>query len=273
MKLDMGQAWNAATYLIGKNVDMILIIAGVFIFLPTLALTLLIPGLDQSAADPSDTDAILGALLEVYRSYWWAFIISGLVQAVGTLSLLTLLTDTSRPTVGEALKLGIKGILSYFVTQILIGLATAVVIGVPLGIAVASNITPLAVMIGLVALVAIVYISIKTMLIAPIIAIEREYNPIAIVKRSWGLTKGNSVRLLAFFALLFIAIMVVSLVVEGILSVILALMGGQVQIIGMAIVSGILNTVLAVVVLAVLAGVHGQLAGPDSDENLTDTFA
>ncbi|MEP5937017.1 MAG: hypothetical protein ABJ239_01705 [Erythrobacter sp.] len=272
MKFDMGQAWNSATELLGKNKDVILVVAGMFIFLPNLALSLLIPGLDQPQVNPEDTDAVFEAFREMYQEYWWALLISTLVQTVGTLSLLTLLTDNSRPTVAEAIKLGGKGLLPYVGTQILLGFGVAIVIGLPLGIAVASQIVPLVAIIGLVSVVAVIYILIKTLLITPVIAIERIYNPVAIFKRSWSLTKGNSFRLFAFFALLVIAVSVLFLIVNGILAVVLAAVGGQVQIIGTAVVSGIFNTIFAIVILAVLAGIHRQLAGPTA-EDVSDTFS
>ena len=271
MKLDMGQAWNSATELLGKNKDVVLIVAGVFIFLPTLALNLLVPGLEQPPANPEDTDAIVSALVETYQNYWWAFLASALVQAVGTLALLTLLTDTSRPTVGEALKQGGHGILPYLGTQILLGLGAALMIGLPIGLAVASGSSALITILAFVAIPAAVYVLIKTVLITPVIAIDKIYNPVAIIKRSWSLTSGNSLRLLGFFALIIIAMGILFMVINGILSVVLAAIGGQIQLIGGSIVSGLLNTGFAVIMLAVLAGIHRQLSGA-ATEDVSDTF-
>jgi len=271
MKFDMGQAWNTATGLLSKNKDVVLIVAGVFIFLPTLALNLLVPGLGQPPANPEDTDAIVSALVETYQEYWWAFLASALIQAVGTLALLTLLTDTSRPTVGEALKQGGYGILPYLGTQILLGLGTALVIGLPIGVAVSSRSPALITILAFVAIPAAFYVLIKTVLITPVIAIEKIYNPVRIIKRSWTLTSGNSLRLLGFFALIIIAMGILFMVINGILSVVLAAIGGQIQMIGVAIVSGGLNTVFAVIMLAVLAGVHRQLSGA-ATEDASDTF-
>ncbi len=272
MKLDMGQAWNAATELLGKNKDVVLIVAGMFIFLPTLALNFLMPGLDQPPANPEDMDAVFAALVETYQQYWWAFAAAALFQAVGTLALLTLLTDASRPTVAEALKQGARGVFPYLGAQILLGLGAGLVIGLPVGLAVASGNTVLVTIMSLVAIAAIIYMVIKTVLISAVIAIEKIYNPITIIKRSWTLTAGNSLRLLGFFALIMIAMGILFMVINGILTVVLAAIGGQMQVIGTAIVSGLLNTVFAVVTLAVLAGVHRQLSGATIEDE-SDTFA
>jgi uncharacterized Tic20 family protein len=272
MKLDMGQAWNSATELLSKNKDVVLIVAGVFLFLPAFALALLVPGLDQTVANPEDADAMIAALSETYQTYWWAFILSAIANTLGTLTLLTLLTDSGRPTVAEALKLGAKGILPYLAAQILIVIVAALVIGFPLGLGIASKVAPLIAVLGFFAIIAFIYLMVKFSLITPVIAIDKIYNPIQVLKRSWALTKGNSIRLFAFFVLLFLAVIVIVLVVQGVLSVVLALVGGQVELIGMAIISSLANTIFAIVILAVLAGVHRQFAGP-SAENVSDTFA
>ena len=50
MKLDMGRAWSDAIALLRGNQQVILIVAGVFFFLPNLALALLMPRSGQSTS-------------------------------------------------------------------------------------------------------------------------------------------------------------------------------------------------------------------------------
>ncbi len=44
MKFDMGQAWSQAMAMMSANRDLLVIIAGIFIFLPTLAIAVVRAG-------------------------------------------------------------------------------------------------------------------------------------------------------------------------------------------------------------------------------------
>lgn len=275
----MGQAWNEAISLLSANRDTVLAIVGLFFFLPYFALALFAPEAVNPAPveAPPGTDpevvmnAALDALLQQYADNWPLFLILSVAQFVGTLSLLALLTDRARPTVGEALQRGLKSTPSYLAAQILAALFVMVVIGIPLGILGQFVPPAIAVLFGLVLFFVMLYIFVKFALIAPVIAMENEFNPITAMRRSWTLTKGNSFRLAAFFLLLILAIGIVALLVTSILGLVLSAFGEPVTNIGNGIVSGLSNAVVGAILLAVLAGVHRQLAGP-SRESITDTF-
>ncbi len=271
MKLDMGAAWNHATAMLGANKDVVLVVAGVFFFLPYLTLALLLPQTAQPAQGQADPNAILAMLLDIYATYWWAFLLVSVAQGIGMLALLALLTDRRRPTVGEALAHGAKGFLPYLGSQLLAGLCYAVGLGIPLAAAAASGIGALTLVLGLLAVVAGVYLFVKFSLIAQVIAIDGIMNPLKVLQRSWQLTKGNSLRLLAFYLLLLIAVGIVVVIITMIFGLVFALLGGQFETIGNGIVGSILNTIFVVIFLATLAAVHRQLAGP-SAEAVSETF-
>jgi len=253
MKLDMGAAWNTATSLIGRNRDVVLVVAGVFFFLPSLAVSLIVPeAAAMPIAESADTEAMMSALMSLYADYWWAILPSGIAQAIGTLALLILLTDRAKPTVGEALKRGALSFPSFFVANLLLAFAIAI------PVALAQVASPLAIF--LVAPIAI-YLAIKFSLIMPAIAIDRIVNPLGALARSWQLTKGNSLLLFVFYLLLFIAALVISALASMVFGVVFAAMGGEIEKIGNAVVSSAIDAGLVVIFLAVLAGVHRQLAG------------
>ena len=129
MKLDMGRAWNEATALVFANKDVVGIVAGVFFFLPYLALSLLMPDAAQPEFDPQNTEAALDALSTLYAENWWAFLLTSVLQMVGMLALFALLTDRARPTVGEALKRGTFGFPSYLATQVLAAIGIGLIVG------------------------------------------------------------------------------------------------------------------------------------------------
>lgn len=269
MKLDMGQAWNAATAMLAANRGIVVAIAGVFIFLPYLVLALFLPQAVQGPAETADPEVMMAMMQDLYLNNWWAFLLVTVIQGIGMIALLILLTDRRRPTVGEALAKGATGFITYILAQILTGFMIALLIVFPIVAAVGS--VTVAVIVGLVAAVAAVYLAIKFSLSAPVVAIEGERNPVQALRRSWQITKGNSLRLLAFYILLMIAMGVVLVLFTMIFGVVFAAVGGVVEEIGIAVVSSLGNSVFAVIFLAVLAAIHRQLAGPGTEE-VSETF-
>jgi hypothetical protein len=277
-KLDMGKAWTQATGLIGSNRDTIGAIAGLFFFLPSLALALFAPELvNPEPAAPAGADpqvamqAALDQMSKAYTDNWALFLALTIVQFVGSMSLLALLTDRGRPTVGEAMGIGIRSIPTYLAAQILSALAVGLAVGIPLGIVAAAGSPIAAVLVGFVLVLVGAYLFVKFSLIAPVIAIDGVRNPITALRQSWRLTKGNSFRIVAFVLLLFFTIGIISALVSGILGLVFSALGGQIADIGNGIVSAAVNTLIGVIFLVVIAAVHRQLAG-HSPEGLAKTF-
>ncbi|SHN50864.1 glycerophosphoryl diester phosphodiesterase membrane domain-containing protein [Erythrobacter sanguineus] len=277
-KLDMGRAWTEATGLIGSNRDTIGALAGLFFFLPSFAAALFAPEMinpPEPAPVNADPQVAMQAMIDqmgaFYADNWLLFLGVTIAGFVGSMSMLALLSDRGNPTVGEALGKGLKSIPSYIAAQLLSAMAAGLVIGLPLGLIAAFAPPALTLVAGLVLVVLAVYVFVKFALIAPVIAIDEERNPIAAIARSWRLTKGNSLRILAFFALLFVTIVIIGALVQGILVLILSAFGGAVASIGTGLVSALINTVITVIFLVVLAAIHRQLAGA-SPERLAETF-
>lgn len=267
MKLDINQAWSDTLNLIQANIGVVAIVAGVFFFLPYFALVLFMPDMAQSMAlepNPDDPAAAFDQVMALYADIWLPMLLVFIAQAIGTLALLALLRAEARPTVGEALKIGVVGLLTYIAANIVLYIVIGIVVGAVMGIAIASGIVALAVILGIVFFVGFIYIAIKFSLLAPVIAIDNVYNPIKALARSWRLTKGNSLRMLAFYVLLIIALLVVSLVLGLIVALIFGLAGDEIALIGGGMINSALNAVYVVLMLGVLAAVHRQLAGPDA---------
>lgn len=276
-KLDMGKAWTQATGLIGSNRETITAIAGLFFFLPSFAGGVFIPDLAPPAATSSGADpqVAFGALVEgmsaLYARYWPLMILLSVVQFIGSMALFALLTDRGNPTVGEALGTGLKSIPTYIAAQLIGGIGMALVVGIVIGLL--GVIAPPAVVVLVAAAMMLValWVFLRLSLTAPVIAIERVLNPLAALARSWRLTKGNSLRILLFLFLLLFTMGIIAALVSGILGLILTAFGEPVTSIGIDIVSGLVNAVLAVIFLVVTAAIHRQLAGP-STEALAETF-
>jgi len=274
-KLDLGRAWNEAMALLKANRDVVLIVAAVFFFLPNVIATLMLPSQEMlimqlnALGDDPDFQEVLAVFSDFFGQSWWIYLVFALIQATGVLGLLALLTDKSRPTVGEALGFGVKALVPYLVAQILMGfiMVSAPILLTALGAFVSLG---LATMLAFIGIGVMVYIWIKFSLLSPVIGIEKVMNPITALSRSWHLTKGNSVRLLAFYILLVIAAMVIWLVI-GLLLSLFAVLGEQIGLFAMAIGSGLMSMGFTTVLLMVLAAVHRQLSGKDI-ENVGKTF-
>lgn len=272
MKFDMGRAWDDTTSLLSANRTLLSIVAGVFFFLPYAALMMFLPQQMAALQNPAsdDPEAMGEAMMAFYADYWWVFLVLGLIQAVGMLALLYLLSDRSRPTLGEALSHGAKYLLTYIGAQILQGIAFVVLVMIPFVIAQAGSVTA-AVLVGFVVALVCIYVFVKFSLSTPVIAIESQGNPLTALKRSWVLTKGNSLRIFLFYVLLFIAMMVLSIVLSFIVGIVFAIGGEQLALIGNGLFSGFINALLVTVFAAVLAAIYKQLAGP-STAAVTETF-
>ena len=132
MKFDMGSAWNEALTMIAANRNVLLVVAAVFFFLPALAFSLLAPGaMTLGAAGTLNPFAALGT------AFWIGLLVYVIVSYIGTLAMLNLLSDRTRPTVGQAIGAGAKGFLPYFLSQLLLILVISIVLGILFGIAAA----------------------------------------------------------------------------------------------------------------------------------------
>ncbi|WP_126172962.1 hypothetical protein [Altericroceibacterium xinjiangense] len=263
MKFDMSHAWRDAVAMIKTNREVLLIVAGIFFFFPALATSLLVPGMQDALVNQPDVGQ---AVLQVYGDYWWLILLVAIAQTIGMLTLLALLRDKSQPTVGEAIRTGLTGVLPYLLATLLIAFGVFAVLMVLVGIPAASGSGVLAAL-GTLAFIALaIYCFVKLSLIPPVIAVDKLLNPVAALQRSWNLTKGAGLRLLVFYLLIGIAYMVVMLVLGMVLGALVLVLGESLGQVIEAVVSSLLDAAVTVIFVAVLAGVHRQLTGT-SPEN------
>lgn len=271
MQFDMGRAWRDAAAMITGNREVMLIVAGVFFFLPSFAAVLLVPDMQAQLAQNASPEQAQQFMTDFYLNNAPIFALTGLVQIVGFIALLALLRDDSRPTLGAAIKVGLVGLLPYIGVQLLAAVALMLLIVIVMGAGAAGGIAVGSVL-GLAAAVGAAYILVKLSLVTPVVGIEKVMNPIAVLKRSWALTKGNSLRLFAYYLLLLGVFLVLTIVLGMVFGLIFALLGtGTAYMIANGLFSGLLSAGATLVFAAVLAAVHRQLAGPSTDR-LTGTF-
>jgi hypothetical protein len=225
--------------------------------------------------EPQETanfQAVLATLGEYYRSNSIVLVAIALFQMVGSLSMLTLFTDAGRPTVGEAIRLGFKYTPTAIAAQLILaaGFGAMVLLPVLLGGAMKSpGFTALTI---LAALGLGGWAMVRLSLVAPAVMVDRLANPLKAMERSWQLTEGNVLRLLAFFLLVVIGFAVVALVAEGLVRLALTLVAGAKPAdIVATLVATLLQATMSVYLIAISAASHRQLAGP-SVQSMVDKF-
>jgi hypothetical protein len=264
MKFDGNLAWKQATGQVSANRDVLIALSGVFFLVPSLAMALLLP---QPQAQTGMTADQMMALARGYYLQAAPFIIPVLLlQAVGTLAMLTLFTDNKRPTVGESIRRGATGMIPYIVSQILLGIVVAFV-GTAVGaIAAVSGVMALVVVAFILVGLAAIYVGIRMSMVAPIVAVEGVRNPIAALVRSWRLTAGNVGRIALFYLLIAIAFIVIVMIASLLFGILIALvMKGEAASGAQQFLKSILAAGLTVYLVAILAAVHRQIAGPSTD--------
>jgi len=270
MKFDSNQAWKDAAAAVSANRDLLLALAGVFMVLPAFALALLLPPPEQ--AQGADFKAMMAQMGEYYRSAFPALIAMAVLSILGTLTMLTLFTDRSRPTVGEAIRQGLRGIVPVIAAQLLTGFVAALAMIAVMSIAQLAGAQGAGLLLTALLALGFVYAMVRLSLLSPVVIVEGQRNPVAALKRSWELTRGNAGRLLAFYLLLGLALLIVYLLATAAIGLVVTMIasGGLASAIN-NLVATCLEAVMSVYFVAVTATSHRQLAGP-SPSLVADRF-
>lgn len=270
MRFDSNRAWKEASGAINANRELLYALAGVFYLLPSLAVALLYP---QPAAPAGLTgQAAMDATVKYYGSALPAMVPMLIFQAAGTLALLTLFTDRRRPTVRQAIGRGFAGLIPYLISQLILGVGVGLIGGAILTVAAVTGLAALVALVTVLIAIGLLYAWVRSSLAAPVVAVEEERNPLAALRRSWALTRGNTLRITMFYVLVALAFLAVIGVIMMLVGTLLAVtIGGKTAKIVAAIVSSTLGSTMALYFAAILAAVHRQLAG-DRSETLSATF-
>lgn len=259
MKFDMSAAWTEAMAMFNANREVLLVVAGIFFFLPAVLQGFVMPPLDNVFVS-SGPEVMRQQMAQLVGSYLWLIILVSLVQVAGTLALLVLLRDQRRPTVGEAIRRGFAGLLPLIGAYLLVALALVFIVAMVTFASVAAPV--IGAVLSLICAVGIVYVMIRLSLLQPVIAIEQVRNPIVALRRSWAETSGNAGRLLLFFVLLMIAYIVLALVIGMVTGAFGMVLGEAGALIVASVVAGLIAAVATTIFTAVQAAIHRQLAGP-----------
>ena len=257
MAFDGNLAWKQATATMAANRELVLALAGVFFFLPSFAMIMLIKQPQVAAGTPPEK---MLAILEPFilsMAPW--FIIGSVVQTLGQATLIELFGHGGRATVGEALRKSLGVILSYIAVQLLTGfMMTSVLM---LAMTAGSIVSPvLGVALGCY-LVALAYG--RLVAAGPVVVLERRKNPIAALVRAAQLSRGHTLRLGNFLFLLAMAFFFAFFVLTVIVGIVAALTMGEGR--AAEILSGFFSSAMTALGIAYFAAIavaaYRQLAG------------
>ena len=282
MNFDMNRTWSDAVELVQSNFQLLAVIAGVFILIPTLIFYMAVPDFMMAATSMEPDSGAMEALLADNAGI---LVVTGLLVILAQFiayAAMVALVGGDRPTVGEALAMAGKAIptligvtLLMMVIYVLFGLVLALAIGLIVA-AISSVAGTLGIVLGtLIASVclfgAIIYAVARFLMVYPAIMLEGEKNPVAALKRSLSLTKPHAKRIFWFLALIFVAYLVISMVVSGIFTLLASTLGSGT---GAALMSGLLNGVMGALVAMIYAGLmvamYTQLTGGNA--SIGETF-
>ncbi|HEV2079470.1 MAG TPA: hypothetical protein VGR19_06185 [Allosphingosinicella sp.] len=248
-KLSITTAWNETLVFVKREAGLLFPIAFGLMALPMVFLQLLAP----RSAPGQEPEAGLWMLL-IFPLMFLSVIASVAISALAT----------GRETVvGEALKRGVRRFLPLLGGMLLIGFCVMAMVLVLVVVAQASR--TVGVSLGVVVVIGAILLWVRLMLMTPVAAAEAG-GPIALIKRSLGLTSGHTGKLLGFVILIFILGMVAGLALVTVGGILIHLLAGKPEpgSIGLLLVlllSALLNTVFLVFFTVLVARIYAQLAG------------
>ena len=279
MKFDLGRAWNDGVTKLRDNFQLLALIAGLFLFLPSAVFAIVAPDIMAlamaSPMDPSDPEALLSLFTP---SIVIGYIVIILLSFAGYIAMLALIDGLRKPTVGEAIAFGFKAlptvigaILLFAIAYAIIAVLLSLIVGLVAG-AIAVVSATLGAIVGFLLVVGLIIVILwaftRFSMIMPVIAIGKVMNPVTAIRESWNITRGAQWRLLAFYLLLFVAYLVIALLVFGLLGVLIGTVGGGTV---LAFLNALVSAFVGMLFAAILAGIFAQLSGTHG-ATLTDTF-
>jgi hypothetical protein len=253
-KLSISRAWDESRAVLARDGKLIGTVALALFVLPGIILNLLMPTTHTS---------------EIERPNPWLVValIPIIISLVGQLSVIRLAMGP-HVSVGEAIAHGGRRILSY-VGAVLVWTVPFMLIGSVLYTMVGKDPQhpSAAAAIGLLIVTAIgVFLAVRFILISAVASAEPT-GPIAILRRSWDLTRGNWWRLFAFLLLCMVAAMVLLIAVQSVGAVIARMVFGDVSSLSVggllvSIAGQLVSAVISVILFVMLARIYVQLAQP-----------
>lgn len=279
MTFDSNRAWQDAMAAIRACRSLLVPVAGVFFLIPGVATSFFLGDVQARIMENLDNREVLNSIVEAeFGKIMGISLFAMIAGFIGYLAVLVLLTDRTRPTVGEAIGRGVRYLPSLLGAVIVgyLGLMLGIMLIAIIGGILSAVLGSAGAALMIIAIFALVLaVTVRLSLALPVIVVENALNPVSALVRSWRLTQGNAFRLLGFYALLFIAYVVIAVILMVVIGAVTGVAGGgepgEVTLILAGILSGAISAVVGVIASAVLAAVRAQLGG-SSSQSIGETF-
>ena len=258
-KASISKAWEDTRVILRKEARLLTTVALALIVLPSTVIGAISPDTltGTGVAGPGTVIAIL------------------LILALGIIGRITFarIALGSSDTLGGVMQLALQRSVNALLAFVLFSLPFALLFA-PLVLRAQEGSTPLPPEVSvpiLVLMIAVLALGVRFLLmVIPASAVER-LGPVALLKRSWSLTRGNWWRLIGFVLLIFIAASIAGWVVRAVLGGVLLLAGGEIEPLSvtalvLAAATSIVSALFAVVFAVMIARVYAQLAGDQQPE-------
>lgn len=270
--MSIGKAWDEARAILVRDGKLMLSVTLALVMIPMALLGLVDPqALEQIQAEDYEPTAI-SSLLSLVMA------VLGIVAQIAIVAM-ALKTAAS---VGEAIRQGFSNLLAVIgVILLLILAAVALILPVvvatigierfaaladydPTSVTVPAEALPGAFLLAFFVLIlAFIYVGVRLSLLVPS-RVAEGIGPIAMIKRSWALTKGHFWRILGFYLLFGIAVIVFALVYGMMFGLIGQLLFGDVEPMSVGalytgLIAGLLQALLTVVSSTIVARIYAQL--------------
>lgn len=267
MTFDMSRTWSEALGLTRANFQILAVIAGVFLLLPGILFYVAAPDLAALSAPGADAEAVSAAIAEHAVPIVTFGLLSFILGHIAYMAMVALMGG-DRPTVAQALKLAVRSLptligafLIFIVGYVLIFTIIALVIGLVAGMLGLGESGPLGFAVATLILLATAYVITRLSLTLPTIVLKGQRNPVKALATSWRLTKPHVWKMLAFYILLVIPYIVLSIVLGFIFGLPLALAGPEIETFGLGLVNGLLGALVGIVFSGILVSMYAQMAG------------
>jgi hypothetical protein len=238
LKLSYDQAWADVVAMMRSHADILLIVAGVFLFLPNFALALLAP---QPVVDGALAN-LIAVYSEYFREHGALILLLNIPVWLGGAVLLALLLDPQAPTVGQALKTTLVMLPSIIVLNWMTNFA---LVG-----GFFAFIIPGLYLIG------------RIMLASPAQMAGRLLNPFTALQSSLNLSRGNGWRITGLFLIFGLVLIVGQAAIGAVIGIILKLILPKTAFaVATGMLGAFLSALIALAIALLSAAIYRQLAG------------
>lgn len=265
MKLSIGKAWEETSAFLGREARLVAPVA-----LATFALPAILVNWASAGGDPANSSGLL-------------MVIVLLAVLIGQMTII-LLVNGWQGSIGEAMGTAIRrlpvllaALVMMFLPLMLIGGIALGVVLVGAGISDPATVAPETLVklpgvawIFLLIVLAALFLGVR-MFQASAVAVSEKVGPIALIKRSWGLTRGAFWRLLALFVLLTLIGIILSAATTAVVGTLATLAAGEprpfnTSALLIALATGLIGAMVSTVSAMMVGRVYAQLAAPAAPE-------